>query len=173
MKFPYNSRLNLLRSGVLVLVAGFFLAIVVASALATDRVSAIIAQPHPPAGVVFEIVSEDDDHLAWAIPYVTAEIKRLRDRFPGLNIAIVSHGLEQFVMTTSERDENGAVHMAIKDLVTQQHVPFQVCGSFAKRYGIEAGMFAEYVDVVPAAPAQLRQYLQQGYEQILVEKRDT
>lgn len=152
------------------LVAGVFLAITIASALATDRVSSIIAQEHPPAGVVFEIVSEDDDHLEWALPYVQAEIKRLRDRFPGLNIAIVSHGLEQFALTESERDENEAVHMAVRDLALNQNVPVHVCGSFAKRYGVEASMFANYVDVAQAAPRQLRQYLLQGYEQVLVER---
>ncbi len=65
----------------------------------SSEIDSIIAREQTPAGVVFEIVSEEDGLLGELLPSVKADIKKLRQRFPDLQIAIVSHGNELFALT--------------------------------------------------------------------------
>ena len=61
------------------------------SAWSSD-VNTLLSEKEAPPGVVFEIVSDEPDLLARLMPAVKKDIKKLRDRFPDLPIAIVTHG---------------------------------------------------------------------------------
>ena len=39
--------------------------------------------------------------LEWAIPAVNQYVKKLRERFPDINLAVVTHGKEQFGLQLS------------------------------------------------------------------------
>ena len=83
------------------------LALALISALATaptvageaESVEVLLAAGEPPAGVVFDVSTGDDDALVGLLPRLKADIERLRARYPDLPVAIVTHGTEQFALT--------------------------------------------------------------------------
>jgi len=92
-----------------------------------SEINIILAHPDdPPDGVVFEIVEGDEAFLKWAIPEVKKYAVLLRDKFPGLNIAVVSHGKEEFALLKSNSKEYATVHKAVKSLVAEQDIPVHV-----------------------------------------------
>ena len=121
-----------------------------------------------PAGVVFEIVSGDEDALRWAIPTVKRHIDKLRERFPELSIAVVSHGREQFALTKNNQQKYKHVHTSLQALSKQAGVPVHVCETYANRNGVDADEFPEYIDVAAAGPAQINDYRALGYILIVV-----
>jgi len=122
-----------------------------------------------PAGVVFEIVSNNAEELRHAIPAVKAYIDTLRKRFPKLDVAVVSHGKEQFALTTNNKKEYSKVHSEIKSLVKDAGVPVHVCETYASWYNIEPDAFPDYVDVSPTGPAQINDYLALDYTLVVIE----
>jgi intracellular sulfur oxidation DsrE/DsrF family protein len=146
--------------------------VVLGSVLAFARaatVDGLLAQEKAPPGVVFEIVEGDADALSWAIPQVKAQSRRLRERFPGLSIAVVTHGREMFALQADKRKQNEAVHQSVESL-SKEGVPVHVCETYAARRGVAAEAFPEYVNVAPAGPAQVNSYRDLGYEVIRVRK---
>jgi hypothetical protein len=142
-------------------VCGWFL---VSAALAQAEVEQLLVMSEPPPGVAFEIVESDDDDLSWALPLVIAHSERLRARFPGLPIAVVTHGSEQFgLLSTRIEEPYDQIHAAAKGL-RADNIDLHVCGAHAGWYGNTAADFPDYVDFASSAPAQLRDYENFGYE---------
>lgn len=141
------------------------------SALASNQseIDAIIAQDESPFGVVFEIVEGSDDALEWAIPLTNRYIKQLRSRFSNIDIAIVSHGSEQFGLLKSEAANNRRVHKSVQSLVSN-NIPVHVCATHAswRDKGIED--FPDYVDVTAAGPAKIRDYQSMGFTLIRIDR---
>ena len=134
----------------------------------SSEIDSLITREQAPAGVVFEIVSDEDGLLGELLPSVKADIKRLRQRFPDLPIAIVSHGKELFALTTKNRSSEPQAHDLVKQLVEAEDVDVHVCGTHAGWYGVTAEAFPDYVDVTAAAPAQIDDYEAIGYEVIIL-----
>jgi len=134
-----------------------------------DGVEALLARDEPPFGVVFEIVERDEDALRWAIPLIKAQVTRLRARFPGIGLAVVSHGREEFALMKERRAENRAVHETVQSLVAAD-VPVHVCGTLASWSGKGEADFPDYVDVAPAGPTAISNYEAMGYVVITVER---
>lgn len=128
----------------------------------TEDVTRLLGQKTPPFGVVFEIAEEDDDALNWAIPEVKKQIIRLRKKYPTINLAVVSHGYEQFALATDERTEFEDLHGNVESL-GKDNVDVHVCGTHASWYGKSDEDFPAYVDVSPAGPAQINDYASLGY----------
>ena len=123
----------------------------------------VLQRNEAPAGVVFEIVSGDSEHLRWAIPAVQQYIRQLRQRFPELPIAVVSHGKEQFSLTRDKQKKYNKVHKGIQSLVKDSNVPVHVCGTYADWHNVDESEFPDYVDVAAAGPVQINDYRQLGY----------
>jgi intracellular sulfur oxidation DsrE/DsrF family protein len=138
-----------------------------ASALTVDT---LLEKTTAPAGVVFEVVQGNRDALEWAIPLIGKDASRLRERFPGLAIAVVTHGAEQFALTRDNRERSSVTHAGVMDLVQDQDIPVHVCGTHASWFDIMPEDFPEYIDVPPSGPAQIRAYRDLGYELVLVRK---
>lgn len=138
-----------------------------ASAAGNDEEMArLLALDAAPSGVVFEIVSSRSDTLTWAVPAVRRYAEQLRVRFPGVPLAVVTHGREQFALMREKRGEYSAVHDEVRLLREQVHVPLHVCGTFAEMNDVAAEDFPEYVDVAAAGPAQIADYQKLGYTHI-------
>lgn len=146
-------RIGLLTITLLMTLAGFRPA-----AVAADEIEALLTADEAPAGVVFEIVSSDADTLDGLLPVIRADIERLRARFPELPVAIVSHGTEQFALTTEERASAPELHAIAEDMVTAKNVDLHVCGTYASWFGVDPGDFPDYVDVSSSGPAQINDY---------------
>jgi intracellular sulfur oxidation DsrE/DsrF family protein len=136
-------------------------------AQAADEIRFLLQSNEPPAGVVFEVVEDDGDALTWAIPRITDYARRLRARFPGLDIAVVSHGKEQFALQQQYRDEYRQVHRGVQSLLGDD-VQVHVCGTHAGWYGVSAEDFPDYVDVTAAGPAQINDYENMGWDVIVL-----
>ncbi len=126
-------------------------------------ITQLLAQDKTPPGVVFEIVTGDPKALSWAVPQVADYAKRLREHFPKLEIAVVTHGQEMFALQTDKRGASPEVHAEIEQLVKEQHIPVHVCETYAKWRGIGAEAFPDYVNVAPAGSTQVKTYMELGY----------
>jgi len=132
------------------------------------NVDSILAEQKAPAGVVFEIVSGQADLLNKLLPTLKTDIMRLRKRFPNIAIAIVSHGSEQFALTTENKKQATLAHSLVEELVNKNKVDVHVCETHAGWYGITAEDFPSYVDVTPAGPTQINDYVELGYDLIVL-----
>lgn len=141
------------------------------AALASNQqeIDELLAQEDAPFGVVFEIVEGNGDALKWAIPAVNKYIQQLRERFPDIGLAVVSHGSEQFGLMKSEQKKKPEVHKTVQSLVASD-VPVHVCGTHASWRGKGEDDFPDYVDVAPAGPTEIRNYEAMGYVLIEIEK---
>ncbi len=134
-------------------------------------VDAILKQKTNPAGVVIEIVTGGDDSLEWALPLAQDYIKKLRNKYPELAIAIVSHGAEQFALTNDEKDDNREIHQLVQS-IGKADIPVHVCETYAGWQGLSANDFPAYVNVSAAGPAQVNDYLSMDYELIIISGDD-
>jgi intracellular sulfur oxidation DsrE/DsrF family protein len=146
----------------LILLAAFLLS---AAAHAADHplITQLLAQDKAPPGVVFEIVTGDPHALSWAVPQVADYAKRLRERFPKLEIAVVTHGQEMFALQKDKRATAPRVQAEIEQLVKEQHIPVHVCETYASWRGVGAEAFPDYVNVAPSGPSQIKSYMDLGY----------
>lgn len=126
-------------------------------------ITQLLAQEKAPPGVVFEIVTGDPQALRWAIPEVSSYAKRLRERFPKLDIAVVTHGQEMFALQKDKRASTPKVHAEIEQLVKEQQIPVHVCETYAGWRGIGAEAFPDYINVAPTGPAQIKNYMALDY----------
>ena len=136
------------------------------ASLATDsdkKIETILSLEEAPTGVVFEIVTGSANSLNWALPKTQLFIKKLRARFPKLEIAIVTHGNEQFALQTKNSKKYKKVHSLTQQLVKENNVPLHVCGTYASWRNVEEEEFPDYVDVTAAGPATINDYIALGY----------
>ena len=152
----------------LLVLIGLFLAQTACSRSDEARPQKILSSSEPPVGVVFEIASGDDDGLRWAIPMVQSYAKELREKFPGIELAVVSHGEELFQLTRDNRQYFAETHKQVQSLVEDQDIEVHVCGNYAASSGINEDEFVDYVDVAERGPAQVRAYKNAGYELLFI-----
>jgi len=125
-----------------------------------------------PDGVVFEIVTGDPEGLQWALPLTRSYIEKIRQRFPDIPLAVVTHGQEQFALQKQASNEQQQVHQLVQSLTAEQNVPVHVCGTYAGWRGLTEEDFPDYVDVAAAGPAQINDYVSLGYKKIVVQRAD-
>jgi intracellular sulfur oxidation DsrE/DsrF family protein len=155
------------------LFAGLLLLLLVTlvQAQVDSPISQLLQKDQPPEGVVFEIVTGDEDALEWAIPRTQQYIQQLRAKFPDLPIAVVTHGREMFSLQKSTEYISQDVHKQVKSLVAQQNVVLHVCGTYAGWRGLAEENFPPYVDVAAAGPAQINDYVAIGYVKIIIKNQ--
>ncbi len=130
----------------------------------TDKqVENILSLKKAPTGIIFEIVTGAANSLEWALPKTKHYIKKLRARFPQIDIAIVTHGNEQFALKTSNNKKNKKVHSLTQQLVQEDNIPLHVCGTYAAMKNVAEEEFPDYVDVTAAGPATINDYISLGY----------
>ncbi len=129
----------------------------------------ILELKNAPAGVVIEIVTDDEDNLEWALPRAKKYIQRLRGKFPKLAVAIVTHGSEQFALTKDSQEDNEEIHQLVKSL-GDDDITVHVCETFAGWQGLGAEDFPDYVNVAAAGPAQVNDYIALGYKLIVIDE---
>ena len=151
------------------ILALFVLGLAASQVYADVTVDELLLRDEAPDGVVFEIIAEDDG-LDWAVPAINTHVERLRARWPDLEIAVVSHGREQFALTRNEAVAYPEVHEGVRQLVEEDSVPVHVCGTHAGWYGVNPEDFPEYVDVAPAGPAQINDYQALGFELVVLDE---
>ena len=154
--------INVFISSVIILVSFF------TSTAYANSVDDIIKYTEAPPGVVFEIVSNRTDLLKELLPQLRIDINKLREKFPDLPIAIVTHGSEQFSLTKKKSKKYSSVHTTIEKMVVDEKIDVHVCGTYAEWKGITPEDFPDYVDVAPEGPAQINNYTDLDYVLITI-----
>lgn len=137
------------------------------SSHAFNTLHELLQQEPPPQGVVIEIVEGDRNALASLLPEARAAIRQLRARNPEMDIAIVTHGREQFALQTEKAEAYQSIHDDVRSL-GEEAVPVHVCGVHASWEHLGPEDFPDYVDVAPNGPIQIRQYQEMGYALMLI-----
>ncbi|NNJ91251.1 MAG: DsrE family protein [Gammaproteobacteria bacterium] len=132
-------------------------------------VEKILASDNEPDGIVFELLSWDENTWTWAAPLLKEYRKRLLAKFPDIDIAVVSHGGEQFQLT---REEAANQPMAMQTLQTlsDEGVSLHVCGTHSSWKDVSEDSYIDIVDVSPSGPAQINDYIKLGYTKIVLSK---
>jgi intracellular sulfur oxidation DsrE/DsrF family protein len=147
-----------------------FTALMVSSIAArAETVEEILQMKKEPVGVVFEIVSNNQDELAKVLPTVQKDIQRLHKRFPGLDIAVVSHGMEQFALTRKNQSKYSKTNQEVQSLAKDPNTTFHVCGAFAAMHNVSPEDFPDYVDVAAHGPLQIQTYMDFGYLKVKID----
>ena len=133
------------------------------------RLVQLLAAGQPPAGVVFEIVAWEDNTWDWAAPMLRDYANRLRDRYPQLALALVSHGAELFDLA---RQSDLQDDPAIRELgrLNAEGIDIHVCGEYAKWKRLGPQDFLDFVDVAASGSALLADYIELGFERIRLER---
>jgi intracellular sulfur oxidation DsrE/DsrF family protein len=140
---------------------------------AQPQIERLLDQTSEPAGVVFEVLEEDEDALNWALPLIQQLAERLRARFPELPITVVTHGREQFGLLTIESEGPlAAIHNEARNLAASQ-VNLHVCGVHAGWDGHTPEDFPDYVDVAASGPALINDYRALGCEVVRLRQPDS
>jgi intracellular sulfur oxidation DsrE/DsrF family protein len=138
---------------------------VLARTYSNPQVEQLLASAETPDGVVFELLSRDENTWTWAAPMIADLRQQLRNRFPGMDIAVVSHGREQFQLTREKALQQPEAISTLNDLV-QQGVSLHVCGTHSAWKNVAEDNYIEIVDVASSGPAQINDYVKLGYVRI-------
>lgn len=155
----------LLRAALLLLFPWLLTTTAVASSLTLEQ---LLAKPTPPAGVVFEIVDRDPQALEFALPWVRQAAEKIEERFPGVPMALVTHGQEMFALQEKDRQRNAALHEQVQSLKRDRNIPVHVCETYAGWKGVAPEAFPSYIDVAPSGPAQINNYIALDYQRVVV-----
>jgi len=135
---------------------------------ANTDLGSIYIRDQAPVGVVFEIVDWDDDYLERVIPWVNQQIILLREKFPGLDVAVVSHGNEQFALLKDADAAYPQIHSNVQRLISDHDVKLELCLGHANMKGFNQNDFPEYVDIETSGPSQIAAYEALGYDKVVV-----
>ena len=102
------------------------------------------------------------DFFLWRPFQERDNIQTLRKKFPQLPIALVSHGQEQFSLLSQHETKYAKTHSLTRQLVVDD-VEVHVCGTHASWYSFSEEDYPDFLDVAPAAPAQINDYIKLGY----------
>jgi len=130
----------------------------------------VLQAKQTPPGVVFEIATGKSDSLTWALPLVKQYIGQIRQRFPDVHIAVVTHGREMFALQNQNTDNSAAPVKSLTQQLVSDGVSLHVCGTYAARRGLSEEDFPEYVNVAAAGPAQINDYIAVGYMHIRIKR---
>jgi intracellular sulfur oxidation DsrE/DsrF family protein len=133
-----------------------------------QAVTKLLSRDRAPEGVVFELIGNEDDYLLSALEKVKSYKKQLQNKFPDLDIAVVSHGSEQFNLTTSKQSKAREAHAHVQQLVASD-VPVHVCETHASWRDVTPEDFPDYITVSSTGPAQIRQYEDLGYTLVVID----
>lgn len=142
---------------------------IMASQYTNKQVDALIASGHEPDGVVFELMAWGSDTWNWAAPMLNDLRNQLKARYPDIDIAVVSHGSEQFQLTKQAAAEQPQAVQTLTEL-TGDGVSLHVCGTHSEWNNISEDSYLDIVDVSPSGPAQINDYVKLGYKKIFLRK---
>lgn len=132
-----------------------------------NKIDKILKMETMPDGVVFEVVSGNENYLKIALSKFDVYQKRLKEKFPNIELAIVTHGSEQFALTKANKKKYEATHQKIQK-ISNDDVPVHICETHAGWRNVTAQDFPDYVNVSATGPSQIKQYQELGYILIIL-----
>jgi len=158
-----------------VILLSFFLSIFSIAAMAQKAlpdvhpdVKALLEGSEAPDGIVFDIETLDENALTELAPYVKKQIQLLKKSFPDADIAVVSHGTEEFALQTQAAEQNAELHNMFNQLVVDSGVSVHVCGAVGGLKKLTQDDFPEFVSYSESGLAQLNDYKALDYKVIRI-----
>ena len=133
-------------------------------------VNELISANIEPEGVVFELVEYEADAWRWAAPKIQQLTQQLRHKYPNIDVAIISHGNEQFQLTRKNLTKNRNA-VSLLNILSKQGVEIHVCGVNSSWNGISEDGYIDIVEVAVSGPAKLNDYVNLGYVRIGLDKK--
>jgi len=140
------------------------------SAAANDKqeVDRILALEKAPVGVLFELIGrENGKYLPEGLEKVEMYKIQLKNKFPDIKVAVVTHGAEQFELTNDNAIKQSKTHDIVKR-ITAEDVPVHVCSNHASWRGKTEDDFPGYVLASSGAGSQMKEYQDQGYIRVTI-----
>jgi len=133
-----------------------------------EDIAHILTKSETPDGVVFELIGSNGDYLTNALEKIQNYKEQLQTKFPKIDIAVVSHGSEQFALTSDNAQKFKKAHSSVKRLVASD-VPVYICETHASWRDVSAEEFPDYISVASQGPAQIKQYQELGYTLVVID----
>ncbi len=140
-----------------------------AAGLDTPDMHRLFAREEAPPGVVVELIEWQDNSWQWATPLLIELRERLRQRWPDTDLAIVSHGGEQFQLTREQRGQQPRALAQLQGLV-EDGVDLFVCGTHSSWRDVPQEAYLDFVQVAPSGPARINDYVDLGYVHIRLDR---
>ncbi|WP_044409117.1 DsrE family protein [Thiomicrospira microaerophila] len=145
-------------------------AIVQAASLHPD-VQRMLAQDRMPSGVVIEVESLSKGAMTDNATFIQAQVDALKQRFPDLDVVIVSHGRELIELAKPKDNQPASTILStFENMSNRQGVTVHVCAVVAGWEGKTDQDFAGFVDVSASGEAQINDYRALGYEVVIIER---
>lgn len=135
---------------------------------ASAQIQKIISDGEEPLGIVFEIETLDPFALQKITLYVVKQVKRIKQVYPDVDIAVISHGVEEYALTTKASSEYATTQRLLNEMVIQQEVSLHVCGAVAGLKGLEQEDFPNFISYSASGLAQLNDYKALDYTVVVI-----
>jgi intracellular sulfur oxidation DsrE/DsrF family protein len=133
------------------------------------QVDALLETNPPPHGVMLLIRNEHEDALVELLPRARYYTDLLRDRVPGIHVAVISYGPELIALSHAMRPRYAGLQEQAVALAALDNVDVHLCGAFAAERDLEASDFPADLDVVPSSTALYQDYAMLGYEAVVLQ----
>lgn len=135
-------------------------------------VAALIQAGEAPEGVVFDIETLDKNALNELTAFVVKQVELVKDKYPDVDVAIVSHGTEEYALQQSAQKEYAPIHDMFNQLVSTKEVSVHVCGAVAGLKGLSQEDFPDFVSYSESGMAQINDYKALDYVVIVIKQLD-
>lgn len=143
---------------------------IAASAGVHPDVKTMVQAEEAPEGVVFEVETLEENALAELAEYIKVQVEEVKKAFPDVDIAVVSHGVEEYSLQTKNQAKQASMHNLFNQLVSQQDVSLHVCGAVAGLGNLSQEDFPDYVSYSDSGMAQINDYKALGYQVVVIKQ---
>lgn len=124
-----------------------------------------------PDGVVFEITAWEDNSWDWAAPLLRRHVDQLREKYPGIDIVLISQGAELFDLARrAALQETPALQQLAR--LSEEGVNIYISGDYARWKRLGDKDFVDFVDVAESGSALLDDYIELGFIPVKLESPD-
>ena len=134
------------------------------------QVEQLISANVEPEGVVFDIETLDSEALQSLTSYVLSQVDLVKKAYPDVDIAIVSHGAEEFALQTTAQNKYAEIHSLFNELVSSEGVSVHVCGAVGGLKQLTQEDFPDFVSYSASGMAQINDYKALGYSVIVIKE---
>ena len=135
-----------------------------------SQIEDILTLKEEPPGVVFELIESTHYAWTWAAPKIRSYVSELREKFPDIDLAIVSHGREQFSLTKKGASSIIKEVSILKDINKKDSVDISVCGTHSQWLNVSRENYLPFINVAESGPALINDYKNLGFIVVLLEE---
>ena len=135
-----------------------------------SQIEDILTLKEEPPGVVFELIESTGYAWTWAAPKIRGYVLQLREKFPNIDLAIVSHGREQFALTKKSASSIVEEVSILKDMNKKDSVDINICGTHSQWLNVSRENYLPFINVAESGPALINDYKNLGFIVVLLEE---